>query len=779
MTYDQSAYGTYPNRTNHQLQLYVRRRNPDEGGGTSGNSSTYMWALIARRLSGSRSYWYDALPWNVNIGGHVYSGSTGLPFNTDTVTLASGGTPWIAHNSAGYMDMYISANHGGGTTFGTAYTTNTLFSTDRIPVPPNAPHSNSNTLAGPTGFRQTFSGAGVDLGGGSFYAWQAQIATNSGFTTGVQLVNSSGTTDWTGLSNHTTYWSRARAVTSAGEGSWSNVATITTTGHPTVPQTVTPTPSTSVTGRVTLTWAAPATPGTGGITGYTIFRDGVQIATTTGTGTSHIDNGRTPFVTYQYQVAARNAYSDSVSSYGPLSANAAVVAQGPPTAPQSLSGVSDGGVPGKVNLTWSAPATTGTGGITGYKIRYADGTLITSQNGTGTSYSVTGLTPGVAYTFVVTARNALSDAEGTESVYSNQVVVTPIGEPQAPTAVTVTTPGLTSNRLRIGWTAPAGTLSGYNIFRRISGADTLIATINATHTQYFVDDVPPGESRTYVVRARTVYTDTLSPGYPGNWGGPASAEATGTATTNSLQAVNNIAAVTSVTNATFSGTYVISQVTANTISYGKVAGNIASAASGGSIYNSTNAVFNGTFTIATPTTTTMTYAKTNANIATLATSGGTITDLTNQLFNGTFTVTSVNVGANTLSYSNTAADLSATAVPVNAAPGLFGKVTNLSNAIFNGTGKVITAITANSISYAQTNANVATSNAAGIVTNTTNRDVFNGVYAVATIPAYNIVTYARTAANIALRTWFEPNGLVFRTTSPGTMDVRFRSGWSG
>jgi hypothetical protein len=329
--------------------------------------------------------------------------------------------------------------------------------------------------------------------------------------------------------------------------------------------------------------------------------------------------------------------------------------------------------------------------------------------------------------------------------------------------------------------APAGTLSGYSIFQLIGGSYQLIAKIGQQHTSYQVDNLVPGTSYSFHVRARTVYTDTLADGYPGNWGGSASANVAGTPTTNNSQTVPSLVGViTDTTNSTFNGSYAINQVTATTIRYAKTAANVASAATTtGTITNTTNQVFNGTFTIAVPTTTTLTYSKTNANIAALSTNGGLVTDNDNVNLNGTYTVTAVNVGANLLSYAKTGADFASRAVPANTAPGQFGTVTNLSNAIFNGTGKVITAITDTTLSYAQTNANVAESNAAGIVVNATNRDVFNGEWIVSAIPAYNIVQYARTAANVTARTWFAPNGLVYRTTSPSTLDVQFRSGWAG
>lgn len=645
-----------------------------------------------------------------------------------------------------------------------------------VPSPPTGVAVDQATA---NSLRYRFSGNSD--GGSGILEWQIGYGTNP--STVMYTVGSGGTTTVGGLAEHTTWYFWSRGRNAVGWSGWSNRLQGDTLGHPTAPRTPVTTPSTGVTGRVAVSWTAPATVGAGGIVGYNIFRNGVQIATTTGTGTSYVDNGLTPYETYSYTIAARNAYSTSVNGTGPQSTSVNAVAPGPPSAPRNLSGVSSSTVPGEVQLTWQAPVNAGAGGITGYTIRLADDTPIGTTTGTGLTYTASGLTPGVAYTFKVAARNSLADTEGSLSPWSNQVIVTPIGEPGEPTNVTVVPSPTASNRLVISWTAPAGVLSGYSIFQQINGtgAYVLVKKITQNHTSFTVDDQPSGVTQRFHVRARTIYTDTLNDGYPGNWGGPPSANVAGVATVNNAQSVPTLAAITSVTNAVFNGTYTINQVTANTIRYAKVASNIASAASGGSVTNITNAVFNGTFTMtAGSSPTTVTYAKTASNIIPLATSGGVVTDTTNTAFNGTFVVTAVNVGANTLSYANTGAALTARAVPANNAPGQFGKITNLSNAIFNGVGRVITAITTpTTLSYAQTNADVAESNAAGAVINATNRDVFNGTYLVAAVPAYDTVQYAKVATNIAKRTWMLPNGLVSRGVSPASLVVRFRSGWSG
>lgn len=57
---------------------------------------------------------------------------------------------------------------------------------------------------------------------------------------------------------------------------------------------------------------------------------------------------------------------------------------------------------GEVSLSWSEPYNGGSP-ITGYTVKYSNGTVIITT--TNTSYTVTGLTNGTSYTFIVTANN--------------------------------------------------------------------------------------------------------------------------------------------------------------------------------------------------------------------------------------------------------------------------------------------------------------------------------------------------------------------------------------
>jgi flagellar motor protein MotB len=131
--------------------------------------------------------------------------------------------------------------------------------------------------------------------------------------------------------------------------------------------------------------------------------------------------------------------SASYSFYGDNNANGSVVISyttGAPNAPTNVNGT-----PGNSNvfLYWSAPTTSGSGGVTSYVVRYATSpfsswTTASMCTGATTSCTVTGLTNDTGYEFEVAAVNTIG--QGSFSVPSG--VLTPSGPPGAPNVSGVT-----------------------------------------------------------------------------------------------------------------------------------------------------------------------------------------------------------------------------------------------------------------------------------------------------------------------------------------------------
>ncbi len=113
-----------------------------------------------------------------------------------------------------------------------------------------------------------------------------------------------------------------------------------------------------------------------------------------------------------------------------------------PDAPTRLSATAGAG---QAVLTWSAPAWSGGSPVTGSRVTASPGGA--TCTGT-TTCTITGLTNGSAYTFTVTAANAVGDSAPS----APSAAVTPRTVPGAPTGVAATDADASSV---VSWTAPA------------------------------------------------------------------------------------------------------------------------------------------------------------------------------------------------------------------------------------------------------------------------------------------------------------------------------------
>lgn len=155
--------------------------------------------------------------------------------------------------------------------------------------------------------------------------------------------------------------------------------------------------------QVTLAWDG--FPGAGG---YTVYKDNVAWSDVGGNSFTmrNLLNG----TTYQFEV---RALSDDFSVIG-SSEKIDVTPFGVPEAPTHVTASSGNG---QATITFQEPEDHGDSPITGYKVTSSPGGIIAS--GTGTSITVTGLTNGTSYTFIVNAINSLG--EGNDSDRSNAV----------------------------------------------------------------------------------------------------------------------------------------------------------------------------------------------------------------------------------------------------------------------------------------------------------------------------------------------------------------------
>ncbi|RCG27302.1 DUF11 domain-containing protein [Sphaerisporangium album] len=193
----------------------------------------------------------------------------------------------------------------------------------------------------------------------------------------------------------------------------------------------------------TVTWTAPASNGSP-ITSYIVtpYLNGVAQAPQTfdATTTTRTLTGLTAGASYTFTVAAVNAVGTGAAG---AQSNAVV----PYTVPgqPAITSVTAGDA--TATLTWTAPSSTGGSPITGYIVTpYIGNVAQTPQTftGTATTQTVTGLTPGTAYTFTVTAQNIA----GPGPASARSTAVTPNAAP------TLTFPAPPSGEVGVAYSAP-------------------------------------------------------------------------------------------------------------------------------------------------------------------------------------------------------------------------------------------------------------------------------------------------------------------------------------
>ena len=170
-----------------------------------------------------------------------------------------------------------------------------------------------------------------------------------------------------------------------------------------------------------------------------------------------------------------SGYANIVRQSGGSGLFAAYDPSGPsaPGAP-SLSGTAGDGQNG---LSWTTPSDGGSA-ITGYRV-YRNGALHATLS-VQTSYTDTGVTNGVTYTYQVAAVNAVG-----EGGKSNSVSLTPLTKsaPSAPQSLTAShAGGPKSGKINLAWQAPASDgnspITGYKVYRGTSPTSlTLVATV--------------------------------------------------------------------------------------------------------------------------------------------------------------------------------------------------------------------------------------------------------------------------------------------------------------
>ena len=320
------------------------------------------------------------------------------------------------------------------------------------------------------------------------------VAGYSVYRNGAALTTVSGSTlsyaDTT-VASVTAYTYTVDAFDGAGNHSAQSASVSVTTLDwvaPTVPGGVAasaPTPT-----QVNLTWNASTD--NVGVTGYTVYRNGSQLATVNGSTLAYTDNSAAAMTTYSYSVDAFDAAGNHSAQSQPLSVTTpAPTDTVPPTVPGGLTATATS--PINVQVSWTA--STDDVAVSGYDV-YRDGVAVVSVGASTLQYKDT-VAAGSTHSYTVDA----FDVGGNHSATATAVTVTtPAADttpPMTPTGVEAV--AVSSKQVSVSWNASTDdvAVTGYDVYRN----SVLVASVSSTTLAVTDVSVTPGTNYTYTVDA--------------------------------------------------------------------------------------------------------------------------------------------------------------------------------------------------------------------------------------------------------------------------------------
>ncbi|CAB4323800.1 MAG: hypothetical protein F2520_07705 [Actinobacteria bacterium] len=411
-----------------------------------------------------------------DVSGVAGSGSVQVSWTAPTNTGGSSITRYVVTSSSGPTGVKTCSATSGttcnviGLSNGTSYTFTVIARNSTGDSLSSDPSSAVAPSRAPTAPLRVVASAGISTM--ATVAWTVPnfvgdgtisytVSSSSG-PTGVRTCTTTATTcNVTGLSNGTSYTFTVRATNTVGTGVASAASNAYIPGLPAAPA-----PpfaslselSDSWSAGVNIAWSAPSYEGGGAVSSYSVqaFVNGVAVpgAVCVAEANSCAIYGLNGGTIYTFTVTARNSFGSGPSS----GASSSLMFIDYPGYPGNVVGTPG---PNSVRVTWTAPAVTGGGPITGYRVigwtySVETGTVYTPGCSSGASVltcTVRGLPNGIPYEFFVYALNNNPEITSLDRKFgaSPGFVPTPIGFPSAPAALSVTQ---SSDIVQLAWSEP-------------------------------------------------------------------------------------------------------------------------------------------------------------------------------------------------------------------------------------------------------------------------------------------------------------------------------------
>jgi chitodextrinase len=339
--------------------------------------------------AGGSTYHFRAV---VNVPSHTYSLYVTPPGKPETPVALNYAFRTGQGGVSALSNWAVTAAVGSHQTCGLAVTNPTDMTAPSTPTGLAKTNSTQTSLT----FSWTASTDNVGVNGYTVYVNGAASSAAAGTSRTIS-----------GLACGTTYTIGVDAYDAAGNHSSQTSATMATSACPgdTTPPS-TPTnlaQSGSTATSVTASWAASTD--NVGVTGYTLYVNGAQVGTTT--GTSATATGLSCGTTYTVAVDAFDAAGNH-STKASVSASTAACS-GDTTPPSTPTGLATSGISANAaTLSWTA--STDNVGVTGYRL-FQNGTQVGTS--TATTYQFTSLSCGTTYTLGVAAVDAAGNVSGT------------------------------------------------------------------------------------------------------------------------------------------------------------------------------------------------------------------------------------------------------------------------------------------------------------------------------------------------------------------------------